>query len=38
MRIYEMEEERRTEELTEVWERSVKADTFLFAGYGAGRT
>ena len=25
MRIYEMEEERRTEELTEVWERSVKA-------------
>lgn len=23
MRIYEMEEERRTEELTEVWERSV---------------
>lgn len=38
MRIYEMEEERRTEELTEVWERSVKADTFLFAGYSAGRT
>ncbi len=38
MRIYEMEEERRTEELRKAWERSVKADTFLFAGYGAGRT
>ena len=29
MRIYEMEEERRTEELRKAWERSVKAMHFF---------